>query len=146
MMNGQKYCASNLCVNCLQAYRSPMLSPHNKVAPLRHLSITIPHSQDRAADMKQEGSQSAAKEEGAMSRRLAEMTEQSIAEGDKSTRKNMRDAGFSEELKKQLEEKIAVKSFRSDNAAAFSLADMPVSAAAVLRLLALSCIYITDIC
>ena len=74
------------------------------------------------------------------------MTEQSIAEGGKSTRKNMRDAGFSEELKKQLEEKIAVKSFRSDNAAAFSLADMPVSAAAVLRLLALSCIYITDIC
>src|SRR5437667_12049361 len=104
MMKGQKYFVSNLCVNCLQAYRSPMLSPHNKVAPLRDLSITIPHSQDRAADMKQEGvrqegSQSAAKEEGAMSRRLAEMTEQSIAEGGKSTRKNMRYAGFSEELK-----------------------------------------------
>jgi hypothetical protein len=38
----------------------------------------------------------------------------------------MEGAGFSEELKKQLEERIAQSSFRSENAAAVSQVDMPV--------------------
>jgi hypothetical protein len=67
-----------------------------------------------------------------MSRRLAELAEQSMIEGGKAARNNLKDAGFSEELKKQLEERIAVTSFRSDNAAAFSLVDMPVSSALLL--------------
>lgn len=47
----------------------------------------------------------------------------------KSARRNVQNAGFSDELKKQLEEKIAASSFKNDNAAAFSIANMPVCTA-----------------
>lgn len=61
-----------------------------------------------------------------MSRRLDEMTEQSFQEGGQSDRKNIQEAGFSEELKAKLEDRIAAASFKSDHAAAFSIANMPV--------------------
>jgi hypothetical protein len=69
--------------------------------------------------------------DGAMSRRLAEMTEQAILEGGRSTRRNIQEEGFSEELKRQLGERIAagttsISSFRSEHAAAFSIVEMPV--------------------
>jgi hypothetical protein len=65
-------------------------------------------------------------EEGAMSRRLNDMAEEAYLEGGRSARKNIQEAGFSDELKAKLEERITASSFRSDNAAAFSIADMPV--------------------
>jgi len=61
-----------------------------------------------------------------MSRRLAEMTEEAMLSGGRSALRNMQEAGFSEELKKQLEQRIAETSFKSENAAAFSVANMPV--------------------
>ena len=73
---------------------------------------------------KAEGEGSA--EKGAMSRRLEQMTEESLQAGSKSDRENIQKAGFSEELKAKLEDKIAAASFKSDHAAAFSIANMPV--------------------
>ncbi|KAL3470581.1 hypothetical protein BJX99DRAFT_239293 [Aspergillus californicus] len=67
-------------------------------------------------------------EKGAMTRRLSEMTEQAILEGGRSTRKNLSHAGFSEELKKELEERVAAAAFKSEHAAAHSILDMPESA------------------
>ncbi|KAF7511930.1 hypothetical protein GJ744_003163 [Endocarpon pusillum] len=67
-------------------------------------------------------------EEGAMSRRLAEMTEDSIASGGSSAAKNVEAAGFSEELKKQLESRITDSAFRNQNQRAFAEAEMPSSA------------------
>lgn len=64
--------------------------------------------------------------EGAMSRRLSEMTEQAMLEGGRSARRNVEQVGFSEELKKQLEERIAASSFKSEYAAAHSVVNMPV--------------------
>lgn len=61
-----------------------------------------------------------------MFRRLAEMAEETMETGGRSSRKVMSEAGFSEELKKQLEERITQSTFRSENAAAFSQIDMPV--------------------
>ena len=66
------------------------------------------------------------KEQGAMSRRLSEMTEQTVLEGGRSAQRDMQQVGFSEELKRQLEERIAGSSFRNEFAAAHSLVDMPV--------------------
>lgn len=66
------------------------------------------------------------KEEGALSRRLSEMTEEALLEGGRSARKNIEAAGFSDDLKSQLEEKIKTTTFRSENAGAFSVANMPV--------------------
>ncbi len=65
-------------------------------------------------------------EEGAMSRRLAEMTADSIESGGSSAAKNVEEAGFSEELKKQLESRIADSAFRNQNQRAFAEAEMPV--------------------
>ena len=61
-----------------------------------------------------------------MARRLSEMTEQAMLEGGRSARKNMQQAGFSEELKRELEERIAASSFKNEYAAAHSILDMPV--------------------
>lgn len=61
-----------------------------------------------------------------MSRRLSSMTEQSLEEGSRAARKVAEEAGFSDELKKQLEDRISEGTFRSENAAAFAQAEMPV--------------------
>ena len=46
--------------------------------------------------------------------------------GSKSDRKLMQDMGFSSELKKQLEDRIAQSAFRAENQQALSQAEMPV--------------------
>ncbi|CEJ54150.1 hypothetical protein PMG11_00472 [Penicillium brasilianum] len=68
------------------------------------------------------------KEEGAMARRLSQMTEDAMLEGGRSARRNLEQAGFSEDLKRQLEERVKAASFKSEYAAAHSILDMPVSA------------------
>lgn len=61
-----------------------------------------------------------------MARRLSQMTEDAMLEGGRSARRNMEQAGFSEELKNQLAERVAAASFKSDYAAAHSIVDLPV--------------------
>lgn len=61
-----------------------------------------------------------------MGRRLAQMTEDAMLEGGRSAQRNIEQAGFSEELKNQLAERIAASSFRSEYAAAHSIVEMPV--------------------
>ena len=46
--------------------------------------------------------------------------------GSKSDRKMMQDVGFSEDLKKQLEERIAQSAFQAENQQAISVANLPV--------------------
>ncbi|KAJ5106428.1 hypothetical protein N7456_003103 [Penicillium angulare] len=67
-------------------------------------------------------------EEGAMARRLSQMTEDALLEGGSSARRNIQHAGFSEDLKQQLEERVKAASFKSEYAAAHSVLDMPSSA------------------
>lgn len=69
-------------------------------------------------------SQHDAKEEGAMSRRLAEATEDAIYEGGRAGRKAVEEAGFSEELKEKLLEKVKSHQFRSSNTSALAEAGM----------------------
>lgn len=81
-----------------------------------------PHPQDGANKELESDS------DGAMSRRLAEMTEEAITQGGSSTRKNIQQGtGFSEELKQRLQERIAETAFKNENAAAISYANLPVS-------------------
>ncbi|OQO11229.1 hypothetical protein B0A48_05485 [Cryoendolithus antarcticus] len=68
------------------------------------------------------------KEQGAMSRRLEELSNQSLESGGRAAQKAIADAGFSDELRARLEQKIADANFRSDNASAFAEANMPSSA------------------
>jgi hypothetical protein len=59
-----------------------------------------------------------------MSRRLAEATEDAVLEGGRAGRKAVEEAGFSEELKQKLLEKVTAHKFRSENATAFAEAGM----------------------
>lgn len=65
-------------------------------------------------------------EPGGMSRRLAQMTDESIEQGGRSAKKAIEEGGFSEELKRRLEERIQGSSFKNENPAAFAQVNMPV--------------------
>ena len=61
-----------------------------------------------------------------MSRRLADLTDQSLEQGGRSARKAVEEAGFSEELKQRLEARMTESRFKSENPAAFATLNMPV--------------------
>ncbi|KAL9582938.1 MAG: hypothetical protein Q9212_003004 [Teloschistes hypoglaucus] len=65
---------------------------------------------------------------GAMSRRLSEMTDDNIEQGGRAAQKAINEAGFSDDLKRRLEAKIADSNFRNENPAAFAQVDMPSGA------------------
>jgi hypothetical protein len=67
-------------------------------------------------------------EAGAMSRRLADATEDAVLEGGRAGRKAIEEAGFSEELKQKLLERVQAQKFQSENAAAFAEAGLTSSA------------------
>ncbi|KAI9778328.1 MAG: hypothetical protein M1839_008115 [Geoglossum umbratile] len=71
-----------------------------------------------------------------MSRRLIEMTEQSLEGNTPQAQKTVEEAGFSEELKQQLEERLLDAKFRGDNATAFAQVNLPASAGRTTRDLA----------
>ena len=54
------------------------------------------------------------------------MAGETMDSGSNSDRKLIQEAGFSDELKKQLEERIAQTSFNAQNQQALSQANMPV--------------------
>jgi hypothetical protein len=59
-----------------------------------------------------------------MSRRLSEATDDALLAGGRAGRKAVEEAGFSEELKERLLERVQASKFRSENAAAFAEAGM----------------------
>jgi hypothetical protein len=66
-----------------------------------------------------------------MTRRLEQMSEESLETGGRGARIAVEEAGaigFSADLRRQLEQRIADAHFRSDNAAAFSQINMPAGA------------------
>ncbi|EED16766.1 conserved hypothetical protein [Talaromyces stipitatus ATCC 10500] len=109
------------CTSCLRAQRRlPSITKHRR---------TLSASSSRKDEKPSNGSEpSESKQEGALSRRLAEMTEESLLEGGRSAHKNLQEAGFSDDLKRALEEKIKAASFKSENAQAFSVLNTPTSA------------------
>ena len=75
---------------------------------------------------KNDGTSEEEKEVGALSRRLSEMAEETMNTGSKSDRKLIEEAGFSNELRKQLQYRIAQTSFNAQNQQALIQANMPV--------------------
>lgn len=68
------------------------------------------------------------KEDGAMTRRLRDMSEEALETGGRSAKRTVAEAGFSEDLKRQLEERIASANFRAENRNAFAEAELPSTA------------------
>lgn len=63
-------------------------------------------------------------EQGAMSRRLAQATEEALLQGGRAGRKAIEEAGFSEELKASILERVEAAQFRSEKVAAFAEAGL----------------------
>ncbi len=135
---------SNTCARCLRAYRrhyvcqsasdpqrrtfSSTSPPESSEAPARAVDEAEPAPRSRE-DSDQGGSSNtaspeAAQETGAMSRRLANATEDAVLEGGRAGRKAIEEAGFSEELKQKLLERVQAQKFQSENAAAFAEASL----------------------
>ena len=101
-----------------RTYSSPSALPHQACQPSTF--------QDEVEAQIAEEDVETAEEQRAMSRRLAEMTDEVIAQGGRSAQKAVEESGFSETLKAQLEQRILDSKFKSDNPAAFSQINMPV--------------------
>jgi hypothetical protein len=90
----------------------------------RHFTTSqVNHDNEASArkdDIKEE------KEQGAMSRRLSQMSEESLSGS--GAKNAIEEAGFNEDLKKQLEERIAAANFRNDYSSAFAQVNLPSSA------------------
>lgn len=71
-----------------------------------------------------------------MSRRLQEATEDALFEGGRAGRRAVEDAGFSDELKAKLLEKVEAAKFRSDNSSAFAEAGLSSAAGQGTRVIA----------
>ncbi|KAL9077549.1 MAG: hypothetical protein Q9157_003351, partial [Trypethelium eluteriae] len=78
---------------------------------------------------KQDGLESRAQEEeqGAMSRRLADMSDESLETGGRSARKAVEEAGFNEDLKQQLEDRLVAAQFKEEHRSALAQAELPAS-------------------
>ena len=123
------------CLRCLRAQKLRGTQVESKARTLGRSGLPFstttlapdarPAQDQQTRDSSIVGSQDAA-DQGAMSRRLAEMAEETMDTGSKSDRKLVQDAGFSEELKRQLEDKLAQTSFAAQNQRTASQVAMPV--------------------
>ncbi|KAJ5509518.1 hypothetical protein N7527_011661 [Penicillium freii] len=106
-------------------FRAPIAPASRRFSAACHLNQTSPSPTAKAED--NDGPNEEEKD-SPMGRRLAQMTEDAMLEGGRSARRNIEQAGFSEELKNELAERIAATSFRSEYAAAHSIVEMPSAA------------------
>lgn len=119
---------SNTFVRCL-GRRIELSKDLNLIAAFHTSAPLLQSDGSSQAYREDEGaSRKGGQDVGAMSKRLSEMTEEHIEHGGRSARKAMDEAGFSEELKRRLEARIADSKFKSENPAAFAQLNMPVCA------------------
>ena len=113
------------CSRCLRSQQRLVALAATTRAPRQAFSSASPHDA-KGEKSKQDGAVNEEKDQGALSRRLSEMAEETMDTGSKSDRTLMQDMAFSDDLKKQLEERIAQTSFKAENQQAFSQASLPV--------------------
>ena len=123
-MRGIERVSLYVCARCLRARSAiPNVQPSRI---FRHASSKTPSQQVESESKQPEPRQE--ENVGAMSKRLSEMSEENLETGGRSAAKAVEEAGFSEELKRQLEEKIAHANFVNENRSAFAQVNMPSSA------------------
>ncbi|KAK4958913.1 hypothetical protein LTR10_003710 [Elasticomyces elasticus] len=113
-----------ICARCL---RPRVRTQHARFASNAH---SPPEERSNGDDGRVDG------DRGAMSRRLEQMSEETLESGGKSAVKAVEEAGFGEDLKRRLEEKIANATFRSENTNAFAQVSVPSSAGQGTRAMA----------
>ena len=129
-MNIAKRAESYICIRCI--YRlSPLSARLRKNDNLSRgfaQSTVLPHETSKEDEESKPISEAngQGQEEGRMSERLVQMTDEMIERDGRRAKKAIEEGGFSEELKKKLEARLQESSFRSENAAAFAQANLPV--------------------
>jgi hypothetical protein len=125
------------CARCLRANRRPIRLRTNAAGPTRQYANAAAqakeaedgqHGKAPASQVDKDGGEE--KEEGAFTRRMREMSEEALESGGHGAIKAVEEAGFSADLKVQLEQRIAAANLRS------SEADLPASASRHTRDLA----------
>lgn len=130
-----------ICTGCLHGLSRPVLRDKTHGNPFRRYSgsKTAPpqQGQSSARNISEDGGKNDqihhVEEHGGMTRRLAQMTDESLEQGGRSAQSAIKEGGFSEELKSRLESKILDSKFKSDNPAAFAELNMPSSAGSGTR-------------
>ena len=122
-----------ICTGCLYRLSTPVFHEKtnatfkrlsgSKTSPLQQEQ---PSAQNLSEDGGKKNDQFHVEEAGGMTRRLAQMTDESLENGGRSAQNAINEGGFSEELKSRFEAKILDNKFKSDNPAAFAQLNMPV--------------------
>ena len=123
-----------ICTRCFyrQLECPPFRAQHGAISRAFATSTALPQQNEHASAKKEDHTETNVEntdnggEPGGMSRRLAQITDESIEQGGRSAKKVIEEGGFSEELKRRLEERIQESSFKSDNPTAFAQINMPV--------------------
>ena len=122
-------CSSCLCqlsakyVFARQSHRS---FKQSRSLPQQSTQAQAAATEETRKHQEDNGKASSEEQRGRMSEQLAQLTEEAIEQGGRGARKAVEEAGFSEELKKQLEARIKDSTFKSENAAALAYANLPV--------------------
>src|SRR5215469_5569590 len=126
-----------ICPRCLRAQRLQQRQCRITITNYPHRtrsfvpSSPLPSAKDGSSGSNPSppgGHQEETEKDDAMSRRLSQMSEEMLETGGRRAFKAVKEAGFDETLRKQLEERIADASFRSENAAAIAQTQLPSSA------------------
>lgn len=122
-----------ICARCVRASKASIAVRRTNLASVRRYaeSATQRREDGEVKDTEYteaESTEIKEKDEGAMTRRLRDMSEEALESGGKTAHKAVSEAGFSEDLKKQLEERIASANFRAENRSAFTEAELPSTA------------------
>lgn len=128
-MNLAKRANSYICVRCLcRQFSLSFRYRNNDISRSFAHSIDLPHetSKDNEDPESTSEANGQGRVEGRMSERLKQMTDEMIERDGRGTKRAIEEGGFSEELKKKLEARLQESSFRSENAAAFAQANLPV--------------------
>ena len=123
-MQGAKRVVPYTCARCLRLRVQQLETLRTQHARFQSNTASPPRENNSNGD----AGERVAGERGALSRRLQQMSEESLETGGKRARRAVEEAGFGEDLKRRLEEKIASASFRSEHASAFAEASLPKSA------------------
>ncbi|KAH6888728.1 hypothetical protein B0T10DRAFT_573583 [Thelonectria olida] len=120
---------SIVCRRCIRASQRASWQQVTHYSTTPSQADKTPPETDKADDaVAKNEKESPEKELGPLARRLEEATEEALFTGGRAGRQAVQDAGFSEELKEKLLDKIADAKFRTQYAGAFGQADLPESA------------------
>ncbi|RGP68180.1 hypothetical protein FLONG3_8255 [Fusarium longipes] len=119
-----------ICRRCFQASRKPRTLPLTHYSTQAGSSKTKDRQLNATTDKENEikDAQVPEKELGPMARRLEEATEEALLTGGRAGRRAVEDAGFSDELKERLLNKIADAQFKSEHASSLAEAGLSSSA------------------